>query len=210
MQILLVEDDVTIAFGLSYSLTSEGYGVTVCHTAAEARHALLEQPFSLCLFDLSLPDGSGYDLCVLAKQKQDTPVIFLTAFDDEPNVVKGLDLGADDYVSKPFRLRELLSRIRSVLRRAGKSDASPVLLLGEVCIHTLEAKVTKRNAEIPLTALEYRLLLTLAGRPNQLMTRAQILEGIWDVAGDFVNDNTLTVISNACGKSWRIPRPTPS
>lgn len=197
MNILLVEDDKTIAAGLEYSLQQDGYATILCYNAESARKVLAERlhALSLCLFDLSLPDGSGYDLCRLVKERSDIPVIFLTAIDDEVNVVMGLDMGADDYITKPFRIRELLSRIKSVLRRYQKQaqTAAPAIDIGPVRIHTLEGKVTKHGEEIVLTALEYRLLLIFAGHIGQVLTRGQLLEQIWDVAGDFVNDNTLTV-----------------
>ena len=194
MELLVVEDDQAIASGLVYSLEEEGYGVTCCESVASASRALREKSFDLCLFDLSLPDGSGYDLCRQAKQETAAAVIFLTAADDEVNVVMGLDMGADDYITKPFRVRELQSRIKSVLRRTkGGAAAKAVVTVGDIKINTLEAKVYKCQSEVPLTALEYRLLLVFAGHVGQVLTRAQLLEGIWDVAGDFVNDNTLTV-----------------
>ena len=150
--------------------------------------------FSLYLLDLTLPGGSGYDLCRRAKQLGDSPVIFLTAMDDEVNVVMGLDMGADDYISKPFRVRELISRIKSVLRRYRKGDGGKAAVsLGPVRVNLGEAKVWKNGEEVVLTALEYRLLLTFLNHPGQTLSRGQLLEGIWDVAGDFVNDNTLTV-----------------
>lgn len=190
--ILLVEDDSAIVVGLEYTLRQEGYEVTSCPTAAAARAALADGRFDLLLLDLSLPDGSGYDLCRLAKGQGSTPVVFLTANDDEVNVVMGLDMGADDYITKPFRVRELMSRLRTVLRRAGGAE-DDALRLGPVVVHTRQAKVTRDGREIPLTALEYRLLLTLASHPGQVLTRAQLLEGIWDIAGEFVTDNTLSV-----------------
>ena len=196
MQILLVEDDKAIASGLAYSLNEEGYDTRTCGTVREAREALQQGGFGLCLLDLSLPDGSGYDLCRIAKETGDIPVIFLTACDDEVNVVMGLDLGADDYITKPFRVRELLSRIKSVLRRyAGSVPGTQkhVFQYGNIRVHTLEAKVYKDGKEILLTALEYRLLLTFINNAGKVLSRAQLLEGIWDVAGNFVNDNTLTV-----------------
>lgn len=198
MKILFVEDDKTIAAGLEFSLQQEGYETIVCHDAKSAEKVIAEQyrSIDLFLFDLSLPDGSGYDLCRLVRRQGDKPVIFLTAYDDEVNVVMGLDMGADDYVPKPFRIRELLSRIRSVLRRYYKqAEQQPktVIDLKNIRINTLEGKVYKNGAEIPLTALEYRLLLIFANHPGQVLTRNQLLERIWDVAGDFVNDNTLTV-----------------
>jgi len=195
MHILIVEDDRTIASGLQYSLEQEQFTTTLCQNVTDATRLIEQQlhTIDLCLFDLSLPDGSGYDLCRIVKQKQDTPVIFLTAFDDEVNVVMGLDMGADDYITKPFRVRELISRIHSVLRRYHKQASSPVLTIGSVEINTQDAKVKKDGSEILLTALEYRLLLIFGRHTGQVLSRAQLLDQIWDMGGDFVNDNTLTV-----------------
>lgn len=196
MKILLVEDDKTIASGLEYSLQQDGYITVLCHDVASAQKVLAEDidQITLCLFDLQLPDGSGYELCKMVKERRDIPVIFLTVIDDEVNVVMGLDMGADDYITKPFRVRELLSRIKSVLRRYQKpSHAGAIIAIDNVQIHTLEGKVHKNGSEIPLTALEYRLLLIFGNHVGQVLTRNQLLEQIWDVAGDFVNDNTLTV-----------------
>ncbi|WP_238900853.1 response regulator transcription factor [Clostridium sp. YIM B02500] len=194
MKILLVEDDKTIASGLEYSLKQEGFDTMVCYDISSAKGVIKDNKFNLCLFDLSLPDGSGYELCKIVREKDDTPVIFLTACDDEVNVVMGLDMGADDYITKPFRIRELISRIRSVIRRYGKDSSSKARLeLNNIRINTLDAKVYKNDEEITLTALEYRLLLIFANNAGQVLSRNQLLEGIWDVAGDFVNDNTLTV-----------------
>lgn len=195
MHILIVEDDRTIASGLQYSLEQEQFTTTLCQNVTDATRVIEQHlhTIDLCLFDLSLPDGSGYDLCRLVKQKQDTPVIFLTAFDDEVNVVMGLDMGADDYITKPFRIRELVSRIHSVLRRYSKQTASTVLSIGSVDINPQDAKVKKNGEEILLTALEYRLLLIFARHTGQVLSRAQLLDQIWDMGGDFVNDNTLTV-----------------
>lgn len=195
MHILIVEDDRTIASGLQYSLEQEQFTTTLCQNVADATRLIEQQlhTINLCLFDLSLPDGSGYDLCRLVKQKHDTPVIFLTAFDDEVNVVMGLDMGADDYITKPFRVRELISRIHSVLRRYNKQASSPILTIGSVEINPQDAKVKKDGHEILLTALEYRLLLIFGKHTGQVLSRAQLLDQMWDVGGDFVNDNTLTV-----------------
>lgn len=195
MNILLVEDDKTIAAGLDYSLQQENYTTVVCHDVATAKKHIeddLEQ-FSLCLLDLTLPDGSGYELCSMVKERADVPVIFLTAHDDEVNVVMGLDMGADDYVTKPFRIRELLSRIKSVMRRYDKQPKAQHIELGDIQINVLEEKVYKQGNEVMLTALEYRLLLIFSNHVGQVLSRNQLLEQIWDVAGDFVNDNTLTV-----------------
>jgi two-component system, OmpR family, response regulator VicR len=196
MKLLVVEDDRTIASGLEYSLKQEGYEILLCHTAASAIEVIKQsiEEIDLCLFDLSLPDGSGYDLCKSVKQSRDIPVIFLTAFDDEVNVVMGLDMGADDYITKPFRIRELISRIKTVYRRYNlHSQPKNTIDLENIQINILEGKVYKNGQEIILTALEYRLFLLFATHIGQVLTRAQLLDRIWDVAGDFVNDNTLTV-----------------
>lgn len=198
MNLLFVEDDRTIASGLQYSLEQEGYTVLLCHDFQSAEQAINDNTdrFAICIFDLNLPDGSGYELCKLAKSRSDVPVIFLTAIDDEVNVVMGLDMGADDYITKPFRIRELLSRIKSVLRRTHSQNqiqAKTYIELDTIRINTLEGKVYKQGHEVILTALEYRLLLIFANHIGQVLTRTQLLERIWDVAGDFVNDNTLTV-----------------
>ena len=191
-KILLVEDDKTIVMGLAYSLEQEGFEV---YTAGNVSAALtaLKQNYDLILLDLTLPDGTGYDVCRAVKGRGDTPVIFLTACDDEGNVVMGLDMGADDYITKPFRIRELISRIKSVLRRCSKEVSKTVFLSGSIRVNTAQARVTRGEQEIPLTSVEYRLLLTLIHNAGQVLSRAQLLDGIWDVGGDFVNDNTLTV-----------------
>lgn len=194
MKILFVEDDRIIASGLCYSLEQEGYDVTHCLNVDSAITAINQDDFDLALLDLSLPDGSGYDICRLLKQKSDIPIIFLTAIDDEVNVVMGLDMGADDYITKPFRIRELLSRIKSVMRRYGRTElAKNISEFGGLKIDMARAKVYKNGEEIILTSLEYRLLLIFANNAGKVLSRNQILENLWDVVGDFVNDNTLTV-----------------
>ncbi len=194
MEILFVEDDKVIAAGLCYSLMQEGYAVTHCLNVETAKTMIREHSFGLAILDLSLPDGSGYDLCKMIKAQADIPIIFLTAIDDEVNVVMGLDMGADDYITKPFRIRELISRIKSVLRRYDKAEPPKTLIeFGGLKIDTVKAKVYKADQEINLTSLEYRLLLIFANREGQVLSRNQLLESLWDVAGDFVNDNTLTV-----------------
>lgn len=194
LKILLVEDDKTIALGLEFSLQQERYSVVHCMEVATAKKALLEHKFDLCLFDLTLPDGSGYDLCKLARERFDIPIIILTACDEEVNVVMGLEMGADDYITKPFRVRELSARIKSVLRRYQKDNGTKnIIEIDNLRINTLDAKVYKKGQEIILTALEYKLLLVFANHEGVVLSRNQLLQGIWDVAGDFVNDNTLTV-----------------
>ena len=193
MNIFLLEDDEAIGIGLKYSLENEGYEVVLAKSVAEANRIIKTENFSLYILDINLPDGSGYDVCRLVKAKGDAPVIFLTAYDDEVNVVMGLDIGADDYISKPFRVRELIARIKSVMRRCGSDKAAQVVHLGEITVNLNEAKVTKNGSEIILTAMEYRLLLTFLNNRGKVLSRNKLLEDIWDVDGDFVNDNTLTV-----------------
>lgn len=193
MKLFVLEDDAAIGMGLSYSLKNEGYDVTVAKNVKSAYEILNKEAFSLYILDLTLPDGSGYDVCREIKKSGDFPVIFLTAYDDEVNVVMGLELGADDYISKPFRVKELLARIKSVLRRYSKDSPDGVVSVGSIKVNTNEAKIYKNGAEIILTAMEYKLLLIFINNRGKVLSRQRLLEDIWDVAGDFVNDNTLTV-----------------
>ena len=199
--ILFVEDDATIAMGVEYSLQQDGFQVRLAYHLEDARGLLRHTAFDLVLLDLGLPDGSGYALCKEIRAAGDTPIIILSARDEEASIVLGLDLGADDYLTKPFRLRELISRMKAVLRRRGPAGgpaeaadrAEHTLSCGGVTVATQQAKVHKNGQEVLLTALEYRLLLALIANPGRVLTRAQILAQIWDVDEDFVNDNTLTV-----------------
>lgn len=193
MDIFLLEDDDAIAMGLSYSLENEGYTVTVAKSVSQALEIVNKKNFSMYLLDLTLPDGSGYSVCKRIKEIGDFPVIFLTAYDDEVNVVMGFELGADDYITKPFRLKELLVRIKSVFRRYNNDSTDGKIKVKDLVVNTNEAKVYKNGNEIVLTAMEYRLLLILLNNRGCVLSRTQLLENIWDVAGDFVEDNTLTV-----------------
>ena len=153
---------------------------------------LLEQEdFDLALLDISLTEGNGYSLCLAIKSQHSLPVIFVSASGDEYSVVTGLDMGADDYISKPFRPMELLSRIKSVLRRSGKTQA--VLVHGDIRVDTVKGQVTKDGKEVFLSALEYRMLLVFLSNRGKILSREKLLEEIWDIGGDYVNDNTLTV-----------------
>ena len=193
MRIFVLEDDEAIGIGLLYTLESEKYEVTLVKTVAEAKKTVENEEFDLYILDLTLSDGNGYEVCSLIKSKGDLPVIFLTAYDDEINVVTGFELGADDYISKPFRVRELLARVKSVLRRYSKDNADGIVKIGELSVNTAEARVLLRGEEVILTAMEYRLLLSFVNNRGTVLTRRKLLEEIWDVDGDFVNDNTLTV-----------------
>ena len=193
MQIFVLEDDNAIGMGLTYSLENEGYSVTLAKDVKSALEIINEKEFALYILDLTLPDGSGYDVCRRIKEIGDLPVIFLTAYDDEVNVVMGFEMGADDYISKPFRVKELLVRIKSVLRRYNKESNDGIVKIRDLVIYTNEAKVYKNGTEIILTAMEYRLLPILLNNRGRVLSRNQLLENIWDIDGDFVEDNTLTV-----------------
>lgn len=193
MNIFVLEDDEAIGIGLRYSLENEGYSVTLARSVKEALEIIQSDTFTLYILDLTLPDGNGYDVCSKIKAQGDLPVIFLTAYDDEVNVVMGFELGADDYIAKPFRVKELMARIKSVLRRYSRDTADGMVYIKSLRIITNEARVYKNNEEIILTAMEYRLLLTLINNRGNVLTRNKLLEEIWDIEGDFVFDNTLTV-----------------
>jgi len=193
-KILLVEDNETIVMGLKYSLEQENFEIDVASNIVTAKSKIKKQNYDLYLLDIALPDGEGYEICKEIKEQENSPVIFLTAKDEEKDVVIGLDMGADDYVVKPFRTRELISRINSVLRRYQKNTNSEnQIKCQDILIDNNTAKVYKNGKEVILTSLEYKILLMLFNNKNILVTREQILDKIWDVAGNFVNDNTLTV-----------------
>ena len=193
MEILLVEDDPIIQEGLRIALGSEGCTLTAASSVAEARKHL-DTAFDICILDVMLPDGTGYDICTEIRKQGDTPIIFLTACDDEVHTVLALEQGADDYIAKPFRMRELMARIKAVLRRTGKkAETGEVVKVGSCDVNIRTGKVFRGNTEIVLTAMEYKLLLIFLNNRGTVLSRQQILHNIWDVAGDFVTDNTLTV-----------------
>ena len=192
-RILLVEDDKSIVTNLTEFLQKEGFSITAVDGQAKAL-ALLEQSaadFDLLLLDVSLADGNGFAVCRAVKSTTSLPVIFLTASGDEYSVVTGLDLGADDYIAKPFRPRELISRIHNIMRRYGK--ATTILEYQNLKADTIRGTVSKDGQEILLSALEYRLLLYFLNNKGIVLSRSKLLEALWDIAGEFVNDNTLTV-----------------
>lgn len=189
-RLLLVEDDPTLIRMLTGFLRGENFQVTSVTGQSAAVTAMEQLSPDLALVDISLAEGNGFAVCTHAKELG-VPVIFLTASGDEYSVVTGLDLGADDYISKPFRPRELVSRIRSVLRRAGKRQS--VISLGDIIIDTDKGMVSRSGQDLYLSALEYKLLLVFLNNRGQVLSRDKLLEEIWDSAGDFVGDNTLTV-----------------
>ena len=190
-RIFLVEDDKTIAKNLILLLRSEGFTVTHAPTRGDALAPLAGNKFDLALIDISLPDGNGFTVCTEIKETQDVPVIFLTASGDEASVVTGLNMGADDYITKPFRPRELIARIGTALRKSGRSGSA--FEIGGLHVDTASGVVKKNGSEVFLSALEYRLLLVFISNPKSIITRGRLLDELWDAAGEFVNDNTLTV-----------------
>ena len=185
-KILLVEDNEAIQKGLKYSLEQEKFVVELASDVKTAKDKLVKSEFNLIILDVMLPDGSGFELCRDIKKNMTTPILFLTAKDEEQDVVNGFDLGADDYVVKPFRPRELISRINNILRRYEKEESNK-LQAGNVIIDLDASRVYVGQKEIVFTALEYKILVLLFSNMGKTVTR------IWDVAGNFVNDNTLTV-----------------
>lgn len=192
--ILIVEDEQNIVDILSFNLSREGYDTLEAYDGPAGLQLALENDPDLILLDLMLPGMDGFEVCRKVRESGSAaPIIMLTAREEEADKVLGLELGADDYITKPFRLRELVSRIRSVLRRCGRTEAGNVYTFGSVQINTAQGKVYKEGRDVFLTALEYRLLLSLVNNEGRILSRNQLLESIWDVSGDFVNDNTLTV-----------------
>lgn len=205
LTILLIEDDETITFAIQRFLQQKQVQTICCATIEQARVALTPA-IHLALLDLNLPDGSGYDLCRTIKARSDIPVIFLTVRDDEQDIVQGLDMGADDYIVKPFQLSVLWSRINAVLRRsADNTGGSHLLCCGEIRVDRAASRVWVREQEVILTAGEYRLLLALVENKNRTMTRTVLLERLWDMDGEFVEDNTLTVTMKRLREKLRNP-----
>lgn len=190
-KILLVEDDKAIVSNLTEFLSNEGYIVKNVSGQTDALNLLAQESVDLVLLDVSLAEGNGFATCKAIKANYNIPVIFLTASDDEFSTVTGFDLGSDDYIPKPFRPRELASRIKNVLRLTG--NTGKIVKLGNVLVDTEKGIAKKNNADLYLSALEYRILLMFINNRGKLLTRNQLLDSIWDIAGEFVNDNTLTV-----------------
>ncbi|NLM63523.1 MAG: response regulator transcription factor [Mollicutes bacterium] len=193
-KILIIEDDETIRLGLKYYLEQESFEVIETDNCKDTINLLENnQKIDLILLDINLPDGDGFSLFKKIKQIKEIPIIFLTANDLEISIVRGLDMGADDYITKPFKARELISRIRNVLRRTNKFNYSNVIKIHDLTIDMKQARVFKNNKDVMLTALEYKIFLVLALNPNVVFSREKILADIWDVNEEYVNDNTLSV-----------------
>ncbi len=192
MKLLLVEDDEAILEGLVFCLKKEGFLVKGLTNAYQALELIKKENFDLLVLDINLPDMNGLKLYRQIKENKDIPTIFLTANDSELSIVEALDSGADDYITKPFKTRELISRIHSVLRRTKKEEQN-IIKIQDITIHLKEAKVFKKDKPVFLTALEYKILLILCMHPTKVFTRESILANIWDTEEEYVNDNTLTV-----------------
>ena len=212
MKVFIAEDDPIIVEGLKIALTQEGYEVESSSCVAEAlKKTENVDEYAICLLDVMLPDGDGYQICKAIRERSEIPVIFLTACDDEVHTILALEKGADDYIAKPFRIRELIARMKAVIRRSGRAEAAKasgtqvdatsantaenvdVTMVGNNEVNVMTGKVMRNGTEVFLSAVEYRLLLTFIRNKGHLLTRQQILSDMWDSAGDFVNDNTLTV-----------------
>lgn len=196
LSVLIVEDDEIIREGLELALKQEGCRVYAAGTAGEALEIVRRKtPVDFYLLDILLPDGDGFMVCREIRKRTDTPILFLTACDDEVNTVRALEQGADDYISKPFRIRELFARMKAILRRTRREEGNPeqVARVGRTQVYLQTGRIYCGDEEIVLTAMEYKLLLIFLSHRGQTLTRRQILNDIWDEAGDFVNDNTLSV-----------------
>lgn len=190
--LLLVEDDEALHRGIEFTLRQEGFQVTGARTLAEADNAVAAESFDLIVLDVQLPDGSGFDFCTRLRRTSDTPIVFLTASDSEIDIVRGLDLGGDDYITKPFRLREFLSRIQAVLRRRSP-PAAAALQSGDLALHPGEMRLTKQGRDVPLTVTEFRLLSLLMSHPRAVLSKEQIAQHLWQDGGDYLDDNTVAV-----------------
>ena len=196
-KILLLEDDISLVDGLQYSLKKNGFEAEIVRTVSEAINSIENiGKYDLLILDVTLPDGTGFDVCeAVRRQGQQVPIIFLTASDEEVNIIRGLDSGGDDYITKPFRLGELCSRIRALLRRAGVSNANntTVIECGDITVDLLGSRALLNGKNLELTSAEYRLLCLLVRNANRIVTREVILSELWDEAGNFVDNNTLSV-----------------
>ncbi|VFE47829.1 response regulator transcription factor [Clostridioides difficile] len=191
--ILLVEDDLSLIYGLEFSIQKSGFSIDIARTIKEAMQMYEEKNYDLLLLDVSLPDGNGFQICEKVREVSNIPIIFLTASDEEVNVVMGLDMGGDDYITKPFKLNELISRIKALLRRYNVASNVNELSSNNITIKLLENRVFKGEFEVELTTAEYKLLCLFMKNKNIVLTRKNILDKLWDGNGSFIDDNTLSV-----------------
>lgn len=192
--ILLLEDDLSLINGLSFALRKQGYGLEVARTIKEVDTVWAEGKYDLLILDVSLPDGSGFEICEKVRQTSKVPIIFLTASDEEVNIIMGLDMGGDDYITKPFKLGVLLSRINALLRRAGDFSQTETEIYSNGLKAVLtQGKVYKNGELLDLTAGEYKLLCLFMQNPGTVLSKEQILENLWDNEGNYIDNNTLNV-----------------
>jgi len=193
-RILLLEDDMSLITGLTFSFRKQGYDCSVARTVREAETMWVQGAYDLLLLDVSLPDGSGFDLCRKVRESSAVPIIFLTASDEETNVIMGLDMGGDDYITKPFRLGILISRINALLRRSGRSESTETVLQSNgIRVALLEGTASKNGVPLELSAGEYKLLCFFMRNPNMILSKEQILDKLWDADGNYIDAGSLTV-----------------
>lgn len=194
MKILLVEDDLSIITGLTFAIRKEGYEIENARTIKDAESFWTEGKYNLIILDVTLPDGNGFDFCEKIRKTSKVPIIFLTALDEEANVIMGLDMGADDYITKPFKLAVLMSKINAILRRANDFNISESeLYSNEIKVSLLEGQAYKNGIPLELTVSEYKLLCLFMKNPKSVLSKEQILDSLWDCDGNYIDNNTLTV-----------------
>lgn len=193
-RILLVEDDLSLINGLSFAIKKQGYGLDVARTFNEAKQLWAEGKYDLVVLDVSLPDGSGFDICKKIRQTSKVPIMFLTAADEETDVIMGLDMGGDDYMTKPFKLAIFMARINALLRRSDNfSEADAELSSNGITVHFLKSDVYKGDQQIELTASEYKLLCLFMENPDRTLSQEQILNRLWDCHENYIDNNSLSV-----------------
>lgn len=193
-KILLLEDDKALALGIEFTLMDEGYDVVKCSYAREAVEAFNSEVFDILVLDVMLPDGNGYDVCKYVRKKSQVPIIFLTACDEEVNVVLGLDIGADDYITKPFRVKEFVSRVKAILRRTESNNYKPkIFRCKDIVLNTETLEAYKRGHDLALSIQEYKLLLLFMNNAQRVMSREEILDNLTDGSGEYFDTNTLSV-----------------
>ena len=193
-RIFFVEDDLSLIHGLSFALRQQGYEIVNARTCLEAENLWQDDSYDLVILDVTLPDGSGYDLCRLIRQTSKVPILFLTAADEETDIIMGLDIGGDDYITKPFKLAIFLSRVNALLRRSGGfRQPDNTLQSGGITVHQLTREVTKNGTPVELTASEYKLLCLFLEHPNLVLSPEQILGRLWDCEQNYIDSSTLTV-----------------
>lgn len=193
-RILLVEDDLSLINGLSFAVKRQGYLLDVAHTSSETDRLWEDEKYDLVILDVSLPDGSGFDICRTIRQTSKVPIMFLTAMDEETDIIMGLDIGGDDYITKPFKLAIFMSRINALLRRSDNfNQADTVLSSNGITVRLLKSEVYKNNEQVDVTAGEYRLLCLFMENPDQVLSPEQILNRLWDCEENYIDNNSLTV-----------------